>query len=116
LENILRELFLKEFYIIVVSVCTEEYVAFNRNYGTNVVVELPPHTAANPNSSTAGTKVRTADTQVFNSRQDGCCSACVAVSSKLDDVVSSLRTLSVKVDSLERKLSTLCEQNAGLRS
>jgi len=82
----------------------------------NVVGELPSQVATNSNSSTDGTTVRTADKQVFNSRPDGCCSACVAVLSKLDDVMSSLHALSVKVDTLERKLSTLCEQNAGLRA
>jgi len=42
---------------------TEEYAAWNRNYGMNVVGELPSQVAANSNSSTDGTTVRTADKQ-----------------------------------------------------
>ena len=72
--------------------------------------------ATHPSSSTDGTTVRTANKQVFNSRPDGHCAACVAMLSKLDDIVRSLSALSVKVDSLERKLSTLCEKNAGLHA
>jgi hypothetical protein len=82
----------------------------------DVVGESTPQMAALPTSSTDGTTVRTAATQVFNSEPDGPCSACVAVLSKLDDIMNSLSALSVKVDTLDRKLSTLCEKNAGLHA
>lgn len=92
----------------------EEFEALNRNM--DVGGELTPQTATHPNSSTDGTTARNADTQVVNSRPDGCFPASVAVLSKLDDIMSSLTALSVKVDTLERKLSTLCEKNAGLHA
>jgi hypothetical protein len=95
-------------------VSKEEFEAMNRNYGTAVAGEGTPQTATHPISVTDGTTVNTADTQVFNNRPDGHCSACVAVLSKLDDIMSSLTDLSVKADTMERKLSTLCEKNSGL--
>ena len=94
----------------------EEFETLSRNYGPDVAAEVTPKMATHPTSSTNGTTVRTANKQVFNSRPDGNCSTCVAVLSKLDDIVRSLSALSVKVDSLERKLSTLCEKNAGLHA
>ena len=101
------------------SVSKEEYEVLKRNYGLDVAGELTPQTATHPNSSTDvtdGTRVRTPDKQVFNSRPDGHCSACVAALSKLDDIMSVLTVLSAKVDTLERKLSTLCGKNAGLHA
>lgn len=55
------------------------------------------------NISTDGTTVHNADEQVFNSRQDGHCSACATVLSTLDDIMHSLTDLSSKVDILEEK-------------
>jgi len=97
-------------------VSKEDYEVLIRNSGMDVAVEVTPQMATRPNSSTDGTTVRTAGTQVVNSRPDGHCSACVAVLSKLDDIMSSLTALSAKVDTLERKLTTLCEKNAGLHA
>jgi len=114
LENILKELLFLKGICIIISVSKEEFEALNRNM--DVGGEVTPQTAAQPNSSTDGTTARTADKQVVNSRPDGCCSTCVAVLSKLDDIMSSLTALSVKVDTLERKLSTICEKNSGLRA
>jgi hypothetical protein len=110
LENILRELFFKEIYIIV-SVSREEFEALNRNYGMDVGGDSTPQVVSHPNSSAEGSTVRTADTGVINSTPDGHCSACVTVLAKLDDIMSLLTALSVKVDTLEKKLSTLCEKN-----
>ena len=94
----------------------EEFEALNKNYGRDVAGEVTPQVATHPTSSTNGTTVRTANKQVFNSRPDGHCSTCVAMLSKLDDIMRSLSALSVKVDTLERKLSILCEKNAGLHA
>jgi len=102
----LEKYFFKEIYIIV-SVSKEEFEAVKRNYGMDVAGEVTPQSSTHPNSTTDGTVVRTANKQVFDSRTDGHCSACVAVLSKLDDILSSLSALSVKVDTLERKLSKL---------
>jgi hypothetical protein len=95
-------------------VSKEEFEDLNRNM--DEAGEVTPQMATHPNSSTDGTSVRTAGTQVVNSRPDGHCSACVAVLSKLDGIMSSLTALSAKVDTLERKLTTLCEKNAGPRA
>jgi len=94
----------------------EEFEALNRNSRVDVAGEVTPQTSTHPNSTTDGTTVRTANKQVLNDRPDGHCSACVAVLSKFDDILSSLSALSVKIDTLERKLSTLCEKNAGLHA
>jgi hypothetical protein len=113
LENILRELFFKEIYVIV-SVSREELEVLNRSNGMDVAGEPAPQEVTQPNSSTDGSTVRTADTGVINSTLDGHCSACVTVLAKLDDIVNALTALSVKVDTLEKKLSTLCKKNADL--
>jgi hypothetical protein len=97
-------------------VSREEFEAFNRNYGVDVAGESTPQMVTQPNSSTDGITVRTADTGVINSRPDGHCSSCVTMLAKLDDIMSSLTALSVKVDTLEKKLSILCEKNAGLNA
>ena len=94
----------------------QEFEAFNRDYGADVAGELMPQMASHPSSSVHGTRDRTADMQVFKSRPDGHCSACVTVLSKLDDIISSLTALFVKLDTLENKLSTVCEKNAGLHT
>ena len=87
----------------------EEFEALNRNYGTDVAGEVTPHMATHPSSSTDGTTVLTANKQVFNSRPGGHCAACVAMLSKLDDIV---RSLSVTVSALAKSaplLRTLSE-------
>lgn len=92
----------------------QEFEEFRQEVQHGVAGELTLQMATHPSSSVDGTKVRTADMCVFNSRPDGHCSACVTVLSKLDDIISSLTALSVKVDTLEKKLSIVCEKNAGL--
>lgn len=94
----------------------QEFEAFNRNYGMDVARELTPQNASHPSSSVDGTRERTAEMQVFKSRPDGHCSACVTVLSKLDDIISSLTALFARVDALENKLSTVCKKNAGLHT
>jgi len=94
-------------------VSKEEFEALNRNYGIDVPGEVAPQSSTHPKSTTDGSTVCTANKHIFNGGPDGHCSACVAVLSKLDDILSSLSALSVKVDTLQGKLSTLCEKNAG---
>lgn len=108
---------MKEIYIIV-SVSKEDFEVLNRNCGMVVPekLEVIPNMATPIRISTVATTVRMTDTQVVNSRPDGHCSGCVAVLSKLDDIISSLTALSVKVNTLERKLDTLCAKNAGLHA
>jgi len=92
----------------------EEFEAVDRNYRKDVAGEVTPQTSTHPSSTTDGNTVHTANKQVLNSRPDGHCTACVAVLSKLDDIISSLGALSEKVDTLERKLNTLSEEIADL--
>ena len=94
----------------------EEFDTLKTNYVTDVAGEVIPQTSTHQNTTTDGTTVHTANKQVLNRRPDGHCSTCVAVLSKLDEIVSLLNALSVRVDTLDRKLSTLCEKNSDLHA
>lgn len=87
----------------------EEFEAFKKNSLTTTFPSPSKPIAAAPNSATKGAVVHTPDLQGFRHTSGVPCSLCVDMSSKLDNIITSLASLHSRVDTLEGRIEcNLC--------